>query len=841
MANTYGITSQGFVPKQQNAIISEINSIIQAIWGPNVNLGPSSNFGQFAGIFSEREALIWQVVEAVYNSQYPSGAEGTSVDNILALNNLRRLPATATVTDSENDTQTVNPVDGVTLYGLLMWGTPGTIITLGSTVETSASPPLSFLTQNNYTIGSLLNAVQNLYFSNVPDSGSFAVRLYDPAGEFLTTQLIPFNSLGVISQLNISTTPSSSTHFALSLEVAGTILNTANISTAGAFPAYTAIQSAIRAVSGYGAVSVSGAAGVYQINWGSIVNPLLTVANNKFTFTVTSANATAGDVYSNNGVNFTVENTISSQTTLITDALSGSPSTSGTLTKVSGAGDATITFSNAIAGANNSTGAAITTIDSIQASINNLYDSANLYYPFTDLLVTGSIAGSNLTFTYGGGPIASKVSGQVSSNPSCASQQQALFSAPTGENTLFSGATFTTIQPSNTTIGIGVWGTGANLSVTQGLGTAYGTINGIAVCTVEGPNNVADGSLSVIGSAISGWQGVVNQLACITGSNLEDDTQALTRRAEQLSASASTPLASIIDVITTLVEPDSGIVIGFENTTQAALQILTFGSVPSTGSFNLTVGTQLTGPISTFTADAIQTAIQLLIGYENVLVTGGQTGANPPIFTIDFNGSLGGQPQTLVTISPNTTGVVILPTFGRPGGSFEIVVGDQGAITDKQIAQAILANKAAGVQAYGDVTTTVFDAYNNTYVIGFSKPSPINFYVVISLKTDYYNTPGNSSSGVNPLAQFNPGSIPTIIQDILTIGNSFGIGATKSSGQVIGFGSNGLIGAFNSVAGIISYTLFFDTIPNPVTNTNVSLLSEEQAVFTQLNTSVSWS
>lgn len=68
-------------------------------------------------------------------------------------------------------------------------------------------------------------------------------------------------------------------------------------------------------------------------------------ATNEFSFTVTAANATAGAVYTNNLQNFTVLTTISGGTTLLTHS-SGSPTASGTLTKVSGTGDATITFSS---------------------------------------------------------------------------------------------------------------------------------------------------------------------------------------------------------------------------------------------------------------------------------------------------------------------------------------------------------------------------------------------------------------------------------------------------------------------------------------------------------------
>ena len=62
-------------------------------------------------------------------------------------------------------------------------------------------------------------------------------------------------------------------------------------------------------------------------------------------FTVSSANATAGAVYSNGGVQFTVLNTISSKTALATTSSAVPVNASGTLTLVSGTGDSTITFS----------------------------------------------------------------------------------------------------------------------------------------------------------------------------------------------------------------------------------------------------------------------------------------------------------------------------------------------------------------------------------------------------------------------------------------------------------------------------------------------------------------
>ncbi len=63
-----------------------------------------------------------------------------------------------------------------------------------------------------------------------------------------------------------------------------------------------------------------------------------------YTFTTSAANATSGATYTNNGQTFTVVGTITGGTTLIASG-TGAPASSGTLTKVTGTGDATITFS----------------------------------------------------------------------------------------------------------------------------------------------------------------------------------------------------------------------------------------------------------------------------------------------------------------------------------------------------------------------------------------------------------------------------------------------------------------------------------------------------------------
>ena len=85
----------------------------------------------------------------------------------------------------------------------------------------------------------------------------------------------------------------------------------------------------------------------------NLLTPTEVQTTTGYTFTVTSANATLGAVYSAaNGQQFTVSTTIASGVTLV--ATSASPvaglAASGTLTKVSGTGDAAITYSAILSG-----------------------------------------------------------------------------------------------------------------------------------------------------------------------------------------------------------------------------------------------------------------------------------------------------------------------------------------------------------------------------------------------------------------------------------------------------------------------------------------------------------
>jgi uncharacterized phage protein gp47/JayE len=703
--SSYGVIASGFLPMTQQNIIDNLNTQLSAAYGQQVNTSPESNLGVLVGILSEPMALLWQVTEAVYWSAFPAGAEGVAVDNQLAQQGLRRLPASPTVTNPT----TAKSAIGTTLRGLVLGGTPGRVITARSLILTTDPTPFTFTLDSDTSIEASTNGVQNIVLSSTPTSGSVELSIVDTLGTTLTTP--------------------------------------------------------------------------------TLMAPL--------------------------------------------------------------------------------------TASSIQTAINALQDPANSTFYFSDVVVTGS--GSSFIVSFGAGtPLTGNPSSGAIAQPPIAIVSNSLITVSGGITTAVNAATVVVEEG----------------SPAQGVGSA--------TCTQNGPVSVAAGSLSVIGSPQSGWASVTNQIDCIPGTNTESDADAMLRKAANQYINGSRTVASIAS----RVQAVSGVisVVHFENKTNCAVQNINFSTTPTTGSYALQFQLGRTSSISpTASAADIQAAINSISGY-NVVVTGNVEFG----FIVDFNGSQGGQAQPLIQVVLNTTAVNVEVTFGRPPHSFEIVVeggadvdvataiqsaqpdgigsygapssvvtgnatggsstltvasvtnigiGNQvsgpGILTGTSVVSLganVLLSQPAGVSGSGTYTftnaITLSDSQGNLEVIAFSRPIQVLPFLAVSLLTDYYNVPGNSSSGINPSAQFSPANIPTLQQDLVGIGSEVPMG-----GLIVGQGSNGLVGAFNNVPGIIGYALAIaigsqPTMPSAISPTvppNIRLLPEQLATFEVINVTVSWS
>ena len=94
--SSYGVLSTGFVKKDVDTIKDELEAEFKALFGDGLNVLPTSSFGQLISAMTDRESDMWDLAEAVYNSQYPDTASDQSLDNVMAYTGVRRLAAVET-------------------------------------------------------------------------------------------------------------------------------------------------------------------------------------------------------------------------------------------------------------------------------------------------------------------------------------------------------------------------------------------------------------------------------------------------------------------------------------------------------------------------------------------------------------------------------------------------------------------------------------------------------------------------------------------------------------------------------------------------------------------------
>lgn len=157
MATTFGLTVDGFSLKRLEDIKAELEVSLRTTFGNGINLLPTELLGQIVGIVSEREALLWELGQAVYNSQYPDSANGVSLDNVVAITAIKRLEATKGTGQG------------------IAYGTLGTVIPAGSIISVSGNPSARFVTLTDNTIAAGTDEIQLIQFSSVPDAGNWTL------------------------------------------------------------------------------------------------------------------------------------------------------------------------------------------------------------------------------------------------------------------------------------------------------------------------------------------------------------------------------------------------------------------------------------------------------------------------------------------------------------------------------------------------------------------------------------------------------------------------------------------------------------------------------------------
>lgn len=178
-----GISPTGFSKKSLAEIKAELEDSFKASFGQAINLQPGSVFSQIIGIYAERESLIWDLSQEVYNSQYPDTAEGVNLDNVVAITGTERLPARRSAVQRQ-----------------LFFGTVGTIVPAGTIIDVPSNPSARFVTDADspaFVAG--VDEVQDIDFSAVPASGSWKLNF---GGQQTTSLAFNANAAAVQAALN---------------------------------------------------------------------------------------------------------------------------------------------------------------------------------------------------------------------------------------------------------------------------------------------------------------------------------------------------------------------------------------------------------------------------------------------------------------------------------------------------------------------------------------------------------------------------------------------------------------------------------------------------------------
>lgn len=77
----YGLTSNGPNIKRLDVILDEMHTDLSKRWGVNTRQNPESFINHLLTDVADQIAQLWELGEDVYYSQYPSSAEGQSLDN----------------------------------------------------------------------------------------------------------------------------------------------------------------------------------------------------------------------------------------------------------------------------------------------------------------------------------------------------------------------------------------------------------------------------------------------------------------------------------------------------------------------------------------------------------------------------------------------------------------------------------------------------------------------------------------------------------------------------------------------------------------------------------------
>ena len=118
----YGLTPKGPNIKRLDTILEDLHTELSEKLGVNTKQNTQSLLNVILTSFADRIAELWELGEAVYHSQYPSSAEGSSLDSVAQFGGITRETASKSY------------------YPIHCTGTDGTLLAEGTQIATNTNP-----------------------------------------------------------------------------------------------------------------------------------------------------------------------------------------------------------------------------------------------------------------------------------------------------------------------------------------------------------------------------------------------------------------------------------------------------------------------------------------------------------------------------------------------------------------------------------------------------------------------------------------------------------------------------------------------------------------------------
>lgn len=157
-----GLDATGFTVKTVTEIRGEIDEDLKTAYGQSVGLSDDDFLGRAVAIFSEREANLWELAEAVNAANNPDAATGANLDSLAALTGTTRDAATeSTVTLTLTGTPTTVVASGSQA------SVTGTLEKFTTLAEATIVASTAWATTTAYVIGDRVKNSGNVYLCTV--------------------------------------------------------------------------------------------------------------------------------------------------------------------------------------------------------------------------------------------------------------------------------------------------------------------------------------------------------------------------------------------------------------------------------------------------------------------------------------------------------------------------------------------------------------------------------------------------------------------------------------------------------------------------------------------------